>query len=37
MEHLTSFEVVLTVVSAISGLYGIILFVKLLNNKNHEN
>ena len=30
MTHLTSFEVVLVIASAISGIYGIILFIKLL-------
>jgi len=33
MEHLTSFEVVLVIASAISGLYGIYQFIKLLNNE----
>jgi hypothetical protein len=30
MEHLTTFEVVLVIASAISGLYGIYQFIKLL-------
>jgi len=31
MEHLTNFEVVLVIISAIFGIYGIIKFNKLLS------